>query len=175
MKILRAITGIIRKAELYFGAVVVAEIFILTTLNIIMRYIFNSPIFWCEEVILYSFVWMGYLAVAYTLSMDNHVRFTLVLDKIPKVPKTIILAVLDLMIAAVFVILIPSAVRCMGFLINTPALKISEKYFYYIVPIGYSLMIFHSVVNMLSCFFPEHPVGSGMDTVPPASDEKAEA
>ena len=58
MKILRAITGIIRKAELYFGAVVVAEIFILTTLNIIMRYIFNSPIFWCEEVILYSFVWM---------------------------------------------------------------------------------------------------------------------
>ena len=65
------------------------------------------------------------------------------------------MAVLDGLIAVAFIALAPSAIRCMQFLITTPALKIPEKYLYYIVPIGYALMVFHSVVNIVSRFHPE--------------------
>ena len=155
MKLLRSITNILQKVEIYFGAAAVMAIFILTTMGIVMRYFFNRPLSWCEEVIIYMFIWTGFLAVSYTLSKDNHVRFSLLLDKIPDPCQSVLLAVMDILIAAVFVVLLPSAIRCIAFLLNTPAMKIPEKYFYYIVPVGYCLIIFHSAVNMLSRFFPE--------------------
>ena len=152
MKVLTAVNRILQKIEVAFGAVVVAVIFILTLFNIIMRYFFNSPIFWCEEVILYSFIWLGFLAVAYTLANDNHVRFSFLLDKMPRIPQLIVQVILNAIIIAALAILLPYAIRVIPFLVKTPALKIPEKYMYMIVPVAYCIMIYHVVINTIKRF-----------------------
>ena len=147
MKTLDKITAVMQKIELVIGAAIVAEIFVLTVANIILRYFFNSPIRWSDEVILYSFIWLGFLTAAYALSRDTHVRFSLVTDKLPVKTQLVIKAVCDLLIIAGFAVLYPSAVKVIDFLVKTPALKVPEKYFYYIVPIGYALFMIHSALN----------------------------
>lgn len=153
MKVLDKITGILQKIELGIGTVVVAGIFLLTTINIFMRYALNSPIFWAEEVILYSFIWMGYLTAAYTLSKDQHVRFTLITDALSPKAQLIMKAIWDILIAVGFVLLYPSAIKVIDFLIKTPALQVPEKYFYMIVPIGYALIIIHTLINFSKRIF----------------------
>ena len=117
----------------------------------------------------FSFLWLGFLAVAYTLSYNNHVRFTMVLEKLPHKVNVAVNILFDLMIAAVFIVLFPSILKCFNFMINTPALRISEKYFYWIVPIGYGLFIVHSLLNIARHIHPER-----MDDEPPFKPEAAE-
>ena len=127
----------------------------LVTVNIILRYFFNHPINWVEEVVCYAFIWLGYLAVSYTLSMDAHVRFTLVLDKAPAKAHAAICLALDVLVAAVFIVLYPSMLKCFGFMYETPSLRIWQGYFFMIVPVGYILIIYHSIVNIISRFHPD--------------------
>jgi TRAP-type C4-dicarboxylate transport system permease small subunit len=152
LKVLTTINRILQKIEIAIGAVIVAAIFLLTLLNIVMRYFFSAPLFWCEEVILYSFIWLGFLTVAYTLANDKHVRFSLFLDKFKGKAYITVQVLIDLMIIAVLAILLPSAIRVIPFLIKTPALKIPEKYMYIILPISYCIMMYHSAINMIGRF-----------------------
>lgn len=155
MKAVNTINGVLRRIELYIGAFIMVLIFGLTTLNIILRYIFNSPLIWADEVIRFGFVWLGYLSVCFTLSYDNHVRFTMSLDALHGKVKTVVYIFLDVLIAAVILILFPSMLKCFGFLVKTPALMISERYFFVIVPVGYSLIIIHSLLNVFKRLQPE--------------------
>ena len=170
MRAVNLINRMLRRAELYIGAVLTGVIFILTTVNIVLRYFFSRPILWAEEVVKFSFLWLGFLAVAYTLSYNNHVRFTLLLEKLPKKANIAVNILFDLMIAAVFVILYPSMLRCFRFLIRTPALQVNEKYFYWIVPVGYALFIVHSLLNITRHLFP-----SAFDDKPPYKPDREEA
>lgn len=155
MKAVNTINGVLRRIELYTGALFILLIFGLTSLNIILRYFFNAPIIWAEEVIKFSFVWLGYLAVCFTLSYDNHVRFTMSLDAMRGNVKTAVYIIIDILIAAVIFVLFPSMLKCFGFLVKTPALMINERIFFMIVPVGYSLIIIHSLLNISKRLLPE--------------------
>lgn len=168
LKALNKINVLLRKIEVYVGAGVIGMIFILTTLNIFLRYLFNSPIRWAEEVICYGFIWLGYMAICYTLSMDGHVRFTLLLDKLSKKARAVTCFVLDMLVAATFIAMGPSVIKCFGFMISTPSLEIWEGYFFLIVPIGYVLIIFHTLMNAISRFKPD-----AVDMVALYSEEEA--
>lgn len=148
LKTVNAVNRVLRKIELYVGALLIGIIFVLTSINIILRYFFSSPIIWAEEVVRFAFIWLGYLTINYTLSFDGHVRFSMILDAIKGKARVIVYIVLDVLIAAVILVLFPSMLRSFRFLVKTPALMVSEVYFFLIVPIGYSLMIIHTSLNI---------------------------
>jgi len=149
---LNKVNEALRKVEIYTGAVFVGFIFLMTSTNIILRYFFNSPVAWAEEVILIAFTFLGFLTGAYALSKDELVRFTSLLDKIPQKARAVVLTVHDIMIIAVLIILLPSAMRNFRFLTITPALGIPKGFVYFITPLTYALMSFHLIVNIFTRF-----------------------
>lgn len=46
---------------------------ILTFIQVVLRYVFNSPLMWSEEVTLVMLVWYGYLIIAILVKEDNHI------------------------------------------------------------------------------------------------------
>ncbi len=52
--------------------------------EVIVRYIFNSPTVWVQEVSIYLFMWAMLVGAAYTLMMGKHVRIDLLFDRLPR-------------------------------------------------------------------------------------------
>lgn len=147
---MQIINQVLQKIEIGLGAISIGLIFILNLLNIISRYFFNRPWPWSEEVITFSFIWLGYLTAAYTLSKDEHVRFTYFLDNFSLKLNRAIRIIFNILIIASLVILLPGALRNIKFMVLSPALEINMTIIYIIVPITYTIMIFHTMVNIIN-------------------------
>jgi TRAP-type C4-dicarboxylate transport system permease small subunit len=52
-------------------------------LQVVMRYVFNSPLVWSEELARFAMIWMAFLAIALGLRRGSHVR----LEGLKVVPK----------------------------------------------------------------------------------------
>jgi C4-dicarboxylate transporter DctQ subunit len=55
-------------------------IFLLFMLQIISRYVFNSPIGWTLEANLLAWLWLVFWSSAFILKDKDHVRFTMIVD-----------------------------------------------------------------------------------------------
>jgi TRAP-type C4-dicarboxylate transport system permease small subunit len=56
---------------------------VLMTAQVILRFGFNAPQAWAEEVDRYLFIWSVYLGAAVALIKGTHIRVTFVVDQIP--------------------------------------------------------------------------------------------
>jgi len=45
----------------------------LTFSQVIMRYAFNAPLFWAEEVVLYSIICMSFIGISYGIKHQSHI------------------------------------------------------------------------------------------------------
>lgn len=61
-----------------------------TTLNVIMRYIFNSPLSFAVEFGRYTFAGMVYLGSIYVMRDDGHIGLDIVVDALPEPLHTIV-------------------------------------------------------------------------------------
>lgn len=73
-----------RNIEIYFASILLASFSILTMLQVIMRYVFNNPLSWSEELARYMFVWFVYISGSYAVKYRRHVRLGFIVDKMPK-------------------------------------------------------------------------------------------
>ena len=55
-----------------------------TTLNVIMRYVFNSPLSFAVEFGRYTFAGMVYLGSIYVMRDDGHIGLDIVVDALPE-------------------------------------------------------------------------------------------
>ena len=70
------------RAETALGGACLALLFTLLLLNVMLRYLFDTSLFSAEAVAVTIFIWMGFLAAAYTEAYDGHVRLTLLVDRL---------------------------------------------------------------------------------------------
>jgi len=54
------------------------------TYAVVLRYAFNQPIGWSEEISTYLMIWAAFLGAAYTLKEDAHIGVDLLLSKLPE-------------------------------------------------------------------------------------------
>ena len=57
------------------AAIVVAETLILFA-GVVSRYVFNSPLFWTDELANFLFLWLSMLGTVVALRADGHMRLT---------------------------------------------------------------------------------------------------
>jgi TRAP-type C4-dicarboxylate transport system permease small subunit len=55
----------------------------LTFANVVGRYFFNAPIFWAEEILVYTMVWAVFLALPTITLRDEHLRMDLFYASMP--------------------------------------------------------------------------------------------
>lgn len=74
---------------------------ILVNLNVLMRYIANAPLYWCEEVVTMLFVWTVFIGSTYAYRKHAHLGVDILVNKLPPKTKRVvsnIIAVLELLV-----------------------------------------------------------------------------
>jgi len=130
------------------GAVlVVAEVVILFS-GVVSRYVFDSPLFWTDELASFLFLWMSMLGVVVALRGDGHMRLTTLANWVPKLWGRWFASVASLVVIVfVLEILLPAA----GYLnqqigVQLISLQISDGYRVLALLVG---MILAAVIALL--------------------------
>ena len=64
--------------------VCMALILLLVVLQVVMRYVFNSPLTWSEELAVYIMVWMTFAGSVICMRDKEHVEVTILVDYLPR-------------------------------------------------------------------------------------------
>ena len=75
------------------------------TLQITMRYIFNSPLKWSEELARFSYGWFCLFGIALVTKERSHLRVSFITDKLPSKVQYV-LNIISLVIMLVFFVLV---------------------------------------------------------------------
>ncbi|MCQ2508803.1 MAG: TRAP transporter small permease [Dorea sp.] len=125
---MKAFDKLCKMIDMVLSVVTVAIMIFLTvliTVNVISRFVFNSPIAWQYEGTLVCMSWVVFLGMAITFGQDEHMRLTFVCDAIPEKYRAYFYAVLDL-----FVILFLAA----GFYFSLAVTKNAFQTYYQTLP-----------------------------------------
>jgi TRAP-type C4-dicarboxylate transport system permease small subunit len=147
---------ILQKIELGLGTLIVFGMLILVTINVFLRYLAGYPLMWSDEVSCFALIGITFLAIPYLFSRGEHVALTLLLNRMPLKTKKIVMTSINILIMLCFAILYPSCLRCIGFLTPSPALRLNLAYIFILLPISYTLIIYHGVCNIICIFKDTH-------------------
>jgi TRAP-type C4-dicarboxylate transport system permease small subunit len=137
------------RAEAALGSACLALLFSLLLINVLLRYLFDTSLFWAEELAVTLFIWMGFLAAASTEAGDGHVRLTLLVDRLSPQLRRIIDTLVDCVLLMALILLVATAHSGLATLQTTVALRLPEKWLYAIVPVTMALCALHIVIRIL--------------------------
>ena len=122
-------------------------ILLLVIAQVAMRYIFNSPLTWSEELAVFVMIWLTFIGSLICMRDKEHIEVTILVDHLPRPLQRIVVAFSRL--ASVFFLLV---VAYYGFelvmenmTVTSPANKISMGMVYTIIPLSSLGMVFYLV------------------------------
>ena len=105
----------------YLASALFITIGFIVSYEVIMRYLFNSPTIWVNEVSRFLQIWATYLALTYSFHKNDFIRITVVDDRLNENGKKI----LDF-ISFIFILIFSSFVVYYGWLIAYDSLKVGR-------------------------------------------------
>jgi C4-dicarboxylate transporter DctQ subunit len=81
---LRKMGLVLNKVEYLFLAIAMLSTTLLLFVNVILRYFFNSAIFWTEEVLRYLIVWITFVGAATCITKGSHISLDTILVFLPE-------------------------------------------------------------------------------------------
>lgn len=132
-------------------AVALAAITLFMFSNVVLRYGFNAPIAWGDELTQFAFIWLVFLGAVAAMKTDSHYSLTMLIDNVPR-PIAVLLGVLgDLAVIAIC-----SAFAWYGFKLiqlfsfqTSPSLELPMGVVYASLPVSAVLMIVVRMVKMV--------------------------
>jgi TRAP-type C4-dicarboxylate transport system permease small subunit len=146
--------NIIRRAN-EIAIITLFSIIILTVfLQVVARYVFNSPPAWSEEAARYCQVWMVLLTSSICIRKGSHLAVDYLTHYLSGLWKKRLS-----IFSSSLIVLYLAAVLYFGFVLfkvgqfqYSPAMEIRMSYLYLIFPIGYSLMLLEAVLATIKLF-----------------------
>jgi len=160
LKNIRKVLDKVIKLERVLCCVLLVAILVVCFTAVVMRYCFNSPLSWSEEVIIVLLVWFGYLCMSVETYNDTNIAITGVYTKLPaKVQKAC--DVMRHVILSVFFYLMASN-SWKIFVLNSrkrlPASQWNQGLQYFPIVLGGVLMLVFSVLNLIGALINEKRV-----------------
>ena len=143
---------------------------VLTILQVIFRFVLDSPLVWSEEVARLSIVWMTFLGAAVCCWDGTHLKVGTLADRLPRRMGTVVHVLSGAMIITFLVVLVWTSVPLVQIsnLYEIGALDIPVSWFRAPVTVGGGLMI----VFLLARWWVIRKQGrGGPDKRPSASDD----
>lgn len=111
--------------------------------QVIMRYIFNNSLSWSEELGKFLFVWISWIGISIGHKRKEHIKITLVVDKLPHKLKMILEAISELILIIICGITMYYGVIMIGIQKNIPyaGIKISTAWGYLSLVLGCGIFI----------------------------------
>ncbi|MCV0352305.1 MAG: TRAP transporter small permease [Nitratireductor sp.] len=113
--------------------------------NVSLRYLTNFSITWSEEVARYLMIWMTFIGAGLALRTGGHVAISNFQEMLGKYGQRAVRILILLLLLAFFSLMIWMGLDYMerARFQLTPATRISFRYIYAAMPIGFSLLIVH--------------------------------
>lgn len=132
---------------------------VLVNANVIMRYFFNSPIRWAEEVVTSLFVWTVFIGSAYAYRKHSHLGVDILVNLMPPKMKAVVKAAMSVVELGVLTMLTWISSEYVYHLIYnragklkvvmTDMLRIPKWWTGIAVPIGFGLSVIYSIYFMV--------------------------
>ena len=128
---------------------------VLVNANVLMRYFFNTPIHWAEEVVTSLFVWTVFIGSAYAYRKHSHLGVDILVNILPGKVKSVVKAVMsvvELLVLIMLTIISSQYVYHLIFsrsgklkVVMTDLLRIPKWWTGIAVPIGFGLSVIYSL------------------------------
>jgi len=139
--------------EEYFSAMLLIIMTILIFFQVVSRFILNAPLAWSEEIARYTFIWLIYISAALAVKHKEHIRVEILLSFLKGRTKIIFYIITDILFLIFSYFLFKEGISLVAMLTKhgqiSPAVGFSMNYVYAIIPIGYGLMGFRLVQNII--------------------------
>lgn len=100
-----------RNLDLIMMSVFLVVIFLALFAQVMMRWVFGTPLIWSEEVARYSYVWITMIALGYNQRTGNNISMSLVADTFPRPVRLAVGVLSDLAVIAVCCLPMPSIIQ----------------------------------------------------------------
>ena len=129
-----------------------AAMVVVTMAQIIFR--FFHALQWSEEVTRYMLVWATFIGASCAYKEGAHISITAIQNFFPPKARKYVQILVHLVCIVLFIAIIYFGWKyAMKQFQLSPALRIPEKYVYTIVPIGFGMMTFHAVNEVVQMIF----------------------
>lgn len=128
-------------------AVMVGVIFF----QVIMRYVFNNSLSWSEELGKFIFVWLSWIGISIGHRRKEHIKITLLVDKLPYKLNKATEALTELILIVICGITMFYGFTMIGIQVKVPyaGIKISTAWGYLSVVLGCGLFIARGIVYFI--------------------------
>ena len=128
----------IMKVFEFLATVTLALMTILISLQVLFRYVLNSPLAWTEELARYTFIWMTFIAGFVAAVRGEHVAITMLQDKFKGYARATIVFIANTITSVFFMLVGYYSVSQWEKLSmqTSPVLKIPMSYVYLGIIIG---------------------------------------
>jgi len=125
------------------SAVLMLAIITLLLTTVVTRYVLATPIVWVDEVVSICFIWVTMIGSALAMHRNEHLRLTLVVDRLPERWRHLVHGFALAAVAAFLVALLPFAWEYTQeeWFIRTPALDLPNSFRVAAIPFGLAVML----------------------------------
>ena len=166
MQKIRKVIDKVIQLERYICCALLVVIMVICFGSVIMRYVFNKPWSWSEEVIIVFLVWFGFLAMSVETYNDTNIAITGLYSRLPKPLRKACDVLRHVLLTAFFWLMSKDSWSL--FLLNSrkrlPASHWNQGLQYFPMFLGGVLMVVFSILNLIGVFLKEerHPT-DGVD------------
>ena len=126
---------------------------VLTTYQVVTRYVFNAPSTWSEELVGYMFGWATMFGAAICTGERAHMNIPIVVDMLKEGPKKVLLIfgeIVALLFSAIILVYGGFTVSSLAMGQQTSSLGVAVGLFYWVMPICGVLMVIYSAMNIVA-------------------------
>lgn len=145
---------LLEKFENFIVLVFLGMMFVILLFQIILRYFFNHPLIWSEELARYLFVWVAFIGASFGVRDSSHIKLTVIFNFFSKKLRTVISASTNIVCILFFIYLIPDSIRLAAdqFSVASSAIGLPMGLVFLAVPVGFVLMSIRLLIDTIGLF-----------------------
>lgn len=139
--------NLIKNFEEIVGGVFLTITTLVVILNVLLRYFFNTGLFWVEEVATTAFVWSVFVGCAAAYKRGMHIGIDVVTSLLPKSFQPFIEVIVHLLMIVIngYIFYLSIVFAKASSIKTTPVLDISSAWVSSAICVGFALMTFHAI------------------------------
>lgn len=151
MTLLKKCNDALWKGSKYVSIAMYIVMLFTASLQILMRFVFKSPLAWTDEAAKYSFVWGTMLGCAILVRTGGHSCVELLGNVLKGIPKKLQAVVLDICCLVLYAVIVYGGVVLMqaGSTSVSPALSLPMWLVYLIMPVSGAFMVLFQLEHFI--------------------------
>ncbi|WP_367198534.1 TRAP transporter small permease [Amorphus sp. 3PC139-8] len=136
-----------RKAGALLCAVILSLFTGLVLYSVTMRYLFNAPPMWGEELPKLLFIWLIFIGAGFAYFAGFNIRMTAIIDRVPTKPRRVIELAMHLMTVGILLMILWYSVPIIKLTSGTIsyATGLSDGWKFWALPVGAILLLINEV------------------------------